>query len=201
MIRPLAPEPIQCTPIILDTKKASVGKTGTGALAAPQNIAQLSRHMLNGHQVEKAPRLQNSENDNSGNNKPMKKESGSGKALLGYFGSLQLTSFNYPLETSNTLSGTKDSTSEHLQGEELDHRIPTRLSNMMAEIDAEVLEQKAQGSLNEYSEHIKKSIKNGGRIPIYDMPQEESFEAIEEAEDDLEDEADAEEDILHIDES
>ncbi|KAF9216774.1 Protein OS-9 [Podila verticillata] len=200
VIRPPAPEPIQCTPIFLDTKKASVGKTGTRALITPQRIAQLSGHMLKVHQMEEAPRLQNSENGNGGNSKPAKKESESGKALLGYFGSLQLTSFNYPLETANTLSGTKDSASEHLQGEELDHRIPSQLSNMMAEIDVEVLEQKDQGSLNEYSEHIKKSIKNGGRIPIYDKPQEELSETLEEAKDGLEDQADAEEDILHIDE-
>lgn len=200
VIRPPAPEPIQCTPIVLEVKEASVGKTGTRALATPQKIAQLSEHMLKGHQLEEASRLQNNKNDNVGNGKQAKKESGPGKALLGYFGSLQLTSNNHPLETASTLAGSQDSTSEHLQGEELDHRIPTQLSNMMAEIDVEALEQKAQDSLNEYSEHIKERIKSGGRIPIHDMPQEELLEALEEAKEGLEDEADAEEDRLGIDE-
>jgi len=199
VIRPPAPEPIHCTPIVLEVKEASVGKTGTKALATPQKIAQLSEHMLKGHQLEEASRLQNNENDNIGNGKQAKKESGPGKALLGYFGSLRLTSNNYPLETASTLAGSQDSASEHLQGEELDHRIPTQLSNMMADINVEALEQKAQDS-NEYSEHIKESIKSGGRIPIHDMPQEELLEALEEAKESLEDEADAEEDRLGIDE-
>ncbi|KAF9310807.1 hypothetical protein BG003_008075 [Podila horticola] len=199
VIRPPVPEPIQCRPIVLETKEA-VGKFGPSSLAAPQKIAQLSGHMLKDHPVDENLQVPSSNHDNDGNGRQGKRESETGNALLGYFGSLRLSSSNYPMETTGVPSGSKDSASEQLQNEELDHRIPAQLSNMMTEIEIEVLEQKdSQSSINQYSEHIKESIKNGGRIPIHDLPQE-VVAALEEAKESLEDEVDAEEDSTGIDE-
>ncbi|KAF9304206.1 hypothetical protein BGZ74_002149 [Mortierella antarctica] len=104
------------------------------------------------------------------------------------------------METTSEPSGSKDSASKCLQSKELDHRIPAQVSNMVPEIDVEILQLKdTQNSFN-YSEHIKESIKNGGRIHIHDLPQEELAETLEEAKESLEDEADAEEDSMGIDE-
>ncbi|KAG0039840.1 Protein OS-9 [Podila clonocystis] len=200
VIRPPAPEPIQCQPIVLETKEA-VGGVGSSSLAAPQKIAQLSEHTLKDHPVEEATRLARNSNDNGRNGRKGKHESGTGNALLGYLGSLRLISKDYPMETTGAPSSSKDPASERLQSDELDHRIPAQLSNIISEIDVEVLEQKdSQNSINDYSEHIKKSIKNGGRIPIHDLPPEELLDALEEAKESLEDEADAEEDSMDTDE-
>ncbi|KAG0033686.1 Protein OS-9 [Podila clonocystis] len=200
VIRPPAPEPIQCRPIVLETKEA-VGGVGSSSVAAPQKIAQLSEHTLKDHPVEEATRLARSSNDNGGTGRKRKHESGTGNALLGYLGSLRLTSKDYPMETTGAPSSSKDPASERLQSEELDHRIPAQFSNIISEIDVEVLEKKdSQNSINDYSEHIKKSIKNGGRIPIHDLPPEELLDALEEAKESLEDEADAEEDSMDTDE-
>ncbi|KAG0100064.1 Protein OS-9 [Podila epicladia] len=199
VIRPPAPELIQCRPIVLETKEA-VGKIGPSPLTAPQKIAQLSGHILKDHPVKEAPWLPRGENDIGGNGGQGKQEAGAGNAILGYPGSLRLTASNYPMETIGAPSGSKDSASKCLQSEELDHRIPAQVPNMMTEIDVKALQPKDTQNSIDYSEHIKESIKNGGRIHIHFLPQEELLEALEEAKESLEDEADAGEDSLGIDE-
>ncbi|KAF9411237.1 Protein OS-9, partial [Podila epigama] len=236
VVRPAAPEAIQCTPLAVDTnvqvhaaadtttddsldvsrkrtqstidhsRTLSLGPIATGNIPWPMmtdddaHRQQLKHGLDSGSDSSPGsssdPTLYSNSNSNPEALKPI---------LFDVHGSTLPTQDNTPLEGSSSTSRTKSSVGSDLSVEAWDDQISDKLLSLVSEMQMEnVLDTDRDDiheiSLSEYSEQIKESIKHGGRILIHPMPQEDLLDAIEDAKELLEREADEEEYRMSLEE-